>query len=521
MESLKRNRSPGAEDSPRPGPTKKQRPARTADASQAEIDQTYGQRYVFANFDGPTAPSSDEEFEVEDEADALAYLRSVRHEAGGIPHLLVAPKAGPQLPPTLPQDGLNYNDDGPCDRSIYTDGVGDYRGYYYDGAYTAVPDAQLSPTRGDDDDDDSRGSPSEDDIQQERARQAFYDAIAARFEALRAVVRAEPPDDALLALDDDAHGFEVGHFGSGERGRRAHAVWRARLRDTDPSPVQVAAMDRAGALRLLRVLLSGGFLKRGRELGERTSRWLWALLARLPDAGELGHVEVAAVRELGKRAVSMMASLAHMSALREAVEMDDSGDEDEGGDFRREEDEEEDACGPSTDVEDSHKTNVGLGAVGPDEASLEVAAAVVNQDAQLEEGEVADEAEPQEKDGDSDDQSMDLEDGEVDEDQAPDDAAPDAKTAESDLEAARRRLLCQLDGGGGDGEGEAAPVNLEPELGPSPDELEEARILRARMNMRATLNMILTVAVNFPSITGLIQNRCLALHSSPKVLTVN
>lgn len=78
MESLKRNRSASADDSPRPGPAKKQRPARTTDAGQAEIDQTYGQRLVFASFDGPTAPSSDEEFEVEDEADALAYLRSVR-----------------------------------------------------------------------------------------------------------------------------------------------------------------------------------------------------------------------------------------------------------------------------------------------------------------------------------------------------------------------------------------------------------------------------------------------------------
>ena len=183
-----------------------------------------------------------------------------RHEAGGIPHLLVAAKAGPQLPPSVPQDGLNYDDDdGPCDRSIYTNGVGDYRGYYHDGAYTAVPDAQLSPTcDADDSDDDGKGLPSEEETRREQARQAFSDAIASRFEALRAVVRTEPPDEALLALDDDTHGFEVGHFGSGERGRKAHAVWRKRLRDTDPNPVQIAAMDRSGALRLLRVLLTGG-----------------------------------------------------------------------------------------------------------------------------------------------------------------------------------------------------------------------------------------------------------------------
>ncbi|KLU82976.1 hypothetical protein MAPG_02043 [Magnaporthiopsis poae ATCC 64411] len=383
MESLKRNRSAGADDSPRPGPAKKQRPTRTTDTSQAEIDQTYGQRLVFADFDRPTAPSSDEEFEVEDEADALAYLRSVRHEAGGIPHLLVAAKAGPQLPPSVPQDGLNYDDDdGPCDRSIYTNGVGDYRGYYHDGAYTAVPDAQLSPTcDADDSDDDGKGLPSEEETRREQARQAFYDAIA----------------------------------------------------------------------------------------------------------------------------------LAEISALRVAVELEDSGDEDEAGDVGRGEEEEDvdgddNACSPPPDVESSHKTNGGAGDAGDlggtvsDNAQSEVVATAANLDGQLEEGEVADGSEVHDNDGDSDDQSMDLDDGEdeqgqvANDDDADDASAPNGKAVESDLEAVRRRLLCQLDE---DEDEDEAPVNLEPELGPSPDELEEARLLRARMNMRATLNMILTVAGEF------------------------
>ncbi len=41
------------------------------------MDDTYGQRCVFGGLDKATAPQ-DDDLEVEDEQDALAYLRSVR-----------------------------------------------------------------------------------------------------------------------------------------------------------------------------------------------------------------------------------------------------------------------------------------------------------------------------------------------------------------------------------------------------------------------------------------------------------
>ena len=60
------------------------------------IDQTYGQRSVFGVL--ATAPV-DDDIECEDEQDALAYLMLVRSEANKIPHVMVAPRPGPQAFP--------------------------------------------------------------------------------------------------------------------------------------------------------------------------------------------------------------------------------------------------------------------------------------------------------------------------------------------------------------------------------------------------------------------------------------
>ena len=72
-------------------------------------------------------------------------------------------------------------------------------------------------------------------------------------------------------------------------------------------------------MRLLRIILGGKFLRKNQELRERTSRWIWALLARLPDKGELDYQEIGWIRELGKRAVLLMVSLAEMEVLKEAA----------------------------------------------------------------------------------------------------------------------------------------------------------------------------------------------------------
>ncbi|KAI6425351.1 hypothetical protein MCOR24_003138 [Pyricularia oryzae] len=482
MSTVKRRNSSDQDGS---APPKKQRRDRHTKGGQPDVDETYGQRYVFANLDDPTAPSSDEEFEVEDEGDALAYLRSVRDEASVIPHLLSAPKAGPQLPPK-PQgkqdascDDDHVNDDtadSPMDRSIYHDGFGDTRGYYHDGAYTAMPDVR-------DDQNDANGEDITPEEAEEEARKvevckALYGSIISRFKSMRAIVHQEPPDDALLELSSD-HGFEVNPFGSSKGGQKSYTTWSWRLRNTDPQPAQIAAMDRTAAFRLIRVILSDiRMLKRGHDITERTSAWLWALLAKLPDAGELDYTDVGVVRDLGKRAVLMMTSLAQMTALREQVELGqhDRHDEDAGsndaapfndGEVEHYEGEEEmngatrDNSGAITDDVGNAATNGDDGAAVPDQSALDAEAA-------------------------SDDEPMDLEDGEVDEGEVPDDTSR-ADDGSGDLEAIRARLLGDLE----------PPVNIEPEIEPSEHDDWEAAKLRSRMNMRMTLNMILTVAGEF------------------------
>ncbi|KAL2150282.1 hypothetical protein VTH82DRAFT_7958 [Thermothelomyces myriococcoides] len=279
-------------------------------------DPTYGQRAAFPGLDDDdSAQISDEDLEFEENSDALAYLRAVRQEASGVPHVLVAPKVGPQLPPHLQGDGE-------VDRSIYDDGVGDSRGYYHDGAYTAAPDPDPSIDSSDEEGEILPVTEADRIAAQKAAlRKAYFASLTRQFLALRARLHRTPPPALVAALPRD-HGTEVGSFGANSWTFR---VWTRRIRHTDPVPVQIAALNRQSVLKLLRIILGGKFMRRGYELRERTSRWIWALLARLPDRGELDYAEVGWVRELGKRAVLMMMSIAQMEALKEEVDGDPEG----------------------------------------------------------------------------------------------------------------------------------------------------------------------------------------------------
>lgn len=229
-------------------------------------------------------------------------------------------------------------------------------------------------------------------------------------------------------------------------------------------------MDKDAVLRLLRVVLGGKFLRRGTELRERTSRWLWALLARLPDRGELDYMEVGYVRDLGKRAALLMHSLREMAALREEVEG--------GGGAAQEDDglegDQEDWDGEAEALDDD-----GAEVSAPPQESAEPAPAADNDPAPVQPS-----SDPPARssstvptsvpdaDGDKADQ---MEDGEIDE------SAP--MDIDTDVESAKTRLLAKLNAHSSSGN-DADQAEGEPSFDPA----------RARMNMRATLNMILTVA---------------------------
>ncbi len=249
-----------------------------------------------------------------------------RQEASGIPHVIVAPKAGPQLPPQASELYCDGEDGEPMGRSMYTNGIGDARGYYQDGAYTAAPD-QDEENR--EDSEAEEGEVVDGPGGGERLRQTYYSSLVDRFVALRRQLHQEPPAEAVASLPEQ-QAWVVQSVGPRSK---AAKLWRNRLGWTDPWPAQVAAMDKVAVLRLLRVVLNNKLLKHGYEISERTSRWLWSLLARLPDSGELDYAEVGVIRDLGKRAVLMMTSMAEVAALRKQAELDEGdGPEEEDDD---------------------------------------------------------------------------------------------------------------------------------------------------------------------------------------------
>jgi len=191
-----------------------------------------------------------------------------RQEAIGIPNLLIAPKENTA-------------------RDLYEKDIGDNQGRYADGAYFA-PDDTTSIGGYED---------FEDDI--EDPKTTYYDSILSRFEVLREQLQHSPPEEAVTALDGD-HPTSLGKL--------EMAVvrwWKWKMRTSDPLPVQIASMDKGTVLRLLGLMTSGNLLKRGAQVEIGVSRWSWALLARLPERGELTSEEIGVVRELGKKAVAV------------------------------------------------------------------------------------------------------------------------------------------------------------------------------------------------------------------------
>ena len=242
---------------------------------------------------------------------------SIRKEASGIPHLLVAPKRqiGPRLPRTQDdeEEGEVSSDDD-FDRNIYEEGVGDARGWYEDGAYIARADEQAQEASGDEYDDGSESG----QLSAKSIHQAYFASVIAHFKSLRRLLNASPPEDAVSSLTSDQPTFAE-YFGPASKTK---ALWTRLLKTTDPNPAQLAQMDKDSVLRIIRVMLEKDFLARGYPITERTSRWIYALLARLPDRWELTHVENGWLRDLGKRAILLGVNVSEMAALRENVEDD-------------------------------------------------------------------------------------------------------------------------------------------------------------------------------------------------------
>lgn len=283
-----------------------------------------------------------------------------------------------------------------------------------------------------------------------------------QYHQLRAILNKTPPANAAKRIPS-SQATHAAPFGPGST---AIKIWPPLLRNTDPTPLQVSLMSKDTVIRILRIMLGGKFLRRGFPLPERTSRWIWALLARLPERGELNYSEIGWVRDLGRRAVLLGRSLSEMAALRDELAEGGLGVNDA-------------VDSSSSDDEVVADEPASQGEVGtPDTEALDTIAG------QPEKG-VVEETVKAKARGEEEDVAMDLEsdsdEGEIRED----DEEKPADDKDNSLEAAKLAFLARLEGqASDDGEDEEE------------ERLRAARE-RSRMNMRATLNMILTVAGEF------------------------
>lgn len=229
-----------------------------------------------------------------------------RLEATTLPSLFVAPRPVETL-----EEDAEYDEN-------------DENGYYEDGAYLAAPETTGQ-------DDNKYPWEREEEaakVEAEKARipaEAYHISICKRFSALRSGLAETPPRYAVARLSKH-QSYQM----SGSAGE--WRTWRWNLANTIPAPAQLASMSKGTILRLLRLItkeLGGGSsgVAKG-YISKMMSRWVWALLARLPEVGELNSEEVGIVRDLGKRAVWLGVRLSgkyDMSLVEDEDDVDDPG----------------------------------------------------------------------------------------------------------------------------------------------------------------------------------------------------
>ncbi|OBT67764.1 hypothetical protein VE03_03500 [Pseudogymnoascus sp. 23342-1-I1] len=431
------------------------------EGTQGRIDPTYGQRSAFPGLDEEGGyATEDDDLDYGDDAGAISYLRAVRSEAAGIPTVLVAPK------PIL--DGGEVED-----RTIYDDGVGDSRGFYSDGAYTAAPDPQPD-------------TPS-DIPPAKHLRTKYFEKILERFGHLREQLGNTPPDHVVEKLDQN-------HDSYMSASAPDYRKWRWRVINTEPMNAQLARMDRATLLKLLRLLTNDKLAMGGSTIPtERLSRWIWGVLARLPVSGELNSEEIGLVRDLGKRAV-WLGVVMNQPRSDTAARM--PGDEDNDGEEDYEDEEEDGEVGKGFSIsklEDNDalgevvEDRTEVGAHEPDVYALEVAGLDTPQTRVYDDGRDEEDEIAMEKLG--------LIAGRNPRPAVVEVPKPEEKGEDETLEVARARILAQLGGAGDTNATELAQARealKEQELKERAREDEEdaARLL----NAKATVDMIITVA---------------------------
>ncbi|KIX95131.1 uncharacterized protein Z520_09047 [Fonsecaea multimorphosa CBS 102226] len=289
MSRKRRNTSsPEPDESP---PIKRQYRSDSEDEEADEVpyfDQSSGQTGAF-----PGLGEDKGELFYGPANDGVDYLRMVRSEAKGVPSILTA-----QLPATH------------LDEHEETEETGQ-GGYYYDGTYTAINQILVTVEA------NPRFPP---------AQVQYYDSLLAHFRLVRATLRCLPPLPAVEALRPSQF------ISFPENNRKVRKQWEEHMLSTDPDPVQVACMETDTVVELVRFLSA----KLGKMLDTRDpvritriGAWVWAVLGKCRDLGELSSEEVGDIRGLAQRALRLQEIGDERHGPGEDEDQDEEEDEDE------------------------------------------------------------------------------------------------------------------------------------------------------------------------------------------------
>jgi hypothetical protein len=169
----------------------------------------------------------------------------------------------------------------------------DPRGYYEDGAYTALP-ALDEPSV-------DNGMEDLDEEEEELdPQEAYYASLLNRFDELRALLHSDPPPLPKFSASHTQSPSDRASF----LYTATHAQWRSSLLFSYPAPRLLCAMTQdcvlRGLSRLETLISSKNLLS---DEGVTLGAWCWGLLGRCRNSGEMGSEEVAVIREVGKTAL--------------------------------------------------------------------------------------------------------------------------------------------------------------------------------------------------------------------------
>lgn len=254
-------------------------------------------------------------------ADRILY--PYRSEAKTVPNLLVAP-----VSPTVQSKKNDLYEDYP-------------QGYYSNGAYTAAPLPLSNTSQA-----YTNGGQQEDQDPQE----AYYTSLRARFTELTETLQFPSP----RAAPDNTDVYYL------DWSRRR--PWRGKILSTAPTMVLLAQLTQESVICGLEVL--GSLLtlanlkgKKGKNIGA----WIWGLLGRCREVGQMGSEEVGVLRDLGKQSVWLLRRISAGEIFGGALdepEVDAGEDDEEEGEEEEEGAEDGADFLDAADVDDGHTPDI-------------------------------------------------------------------------------------------------------------------------------------------------------------------